>query len=133
MITDFLSRLGEAATSTIALAAYVVVVLAWSFRVWLRHRLQVKIERILEPFGSDAARNEALGKLLGSSPPLGLPKKDLMQWVTLQARLRSQVLATVAYLSTLTAAIVIIGMALFQPVAHEVHKPPVLIDSKVNR
>jgi hypothetical protein len=133
VITDFPGRLGEAATSTLALVAYVVVVLAWVFRVWRWYRLENKAEKILEQFDSDAARNEALGKLLGSSPPRGLPRKNLMQWATDETRHRSRVLATVAYLSTLIAAIVIIGMALFQPIAHEVRKPPVLIDSEVNR
>ena len=133
MITDFLGRLGEAATSTIALAAYVVVVLAWAFSVWQKHQLQSKAEKILEQFDSDAARNEALAKLLRNSPPPGFPKKDLLQWAAQQTRHQSRVLAVVAYLSTLTAAIVIVGMALFKPVAHEVHKPPVLIDSAVQR
>ena len=133
MITDFLRHLGDTATSTIALVAYVVVVLAWAFRVWLRHQLQAKAERILEQFDSDAARNEALGKLLGDAPPQGLPRKDLMRWTAIRTRHRSRVLATVAYLCTLTAAIVIIGMALFQPVAHEVRKPPVLVDSEVKK
>jgi hypothetical protein len=133
VITDFLSHLGAAATSTVALAAYVIVVLAWTFNAWLRHQLQGKAEKILEQFDSDAARNEALGKLLGSHPPPGLPRKDLMRWTLLQSRHRSRILAIVAYLSTLTAAIVIIGMALFQPAAHDVRKPPVLIDSEVKR
>lgn len=133
MITDFLGRLGEAATSTLALAAYVVVVLAWVFRVWWRYRLENKAEKILEQFDSDAARNEALGKLLGSSPPQGLPRKDLMQWAIVQTRHQSRVLVTVAYLSTLIAIVVVSGMAWFQPVAHDVRKPPVLIDSEVSR
>jgi hypothetical protein len=130
--TDFLSRLGEAATSTLALAAYVVVVLAWVFRVWLGYRPENRAEKILGQFDSDAARNEALGKLLGSSPQR-LPRKNLMRWAIVGTQHRSRVLATVAYLSTLVAAIVIIGMALFQPVANEVRKPPVLIDSEVKR
>lgn len=133
MITDFLGRLGEAATSTLALAAYVVVVLAWVFRVWWRYRLENKAEKILEQFDSDAARNEALGKLLGSSPPQGLPRKDLMEWAIVQTRHRSRVLVTVAYLSTLIAIVVVSGMAWFQPVAHDVRKPPALIDSEVSR
>lgn len=51
MITDFLTHLGEAATSTIALVAYVVVVLAWAFKVWLGHQLPGKADKILEQFG----------------------------------------------------------------------------------
>jgi hypothetical protein len=132
VITDFLSHLGEAATSTIALVAYVVVALAWAFRAWLGHQPQGKAEKILQQFSSDAARNEALGKLL-DSPPQELPRKNLMRWASRQTRYRSRVLAVVAYLATLTAAIVIIGMALFQPVAHEVRKPPVLVDSEVKK
>lgn len=54
-----------------------------------------------------------------------------MPWTALQTQCRSRVLAIVAYLSTLIAAIVIISMALFRPVAHEVRKPPVLVDSEV--
>jgi hypothetical protein len=133
VITHFLSHLSEAVTSTIALVAYVVVALAWAFRVWLGHQPQGKAEKILKQFGTDAARNEALGKLLGSSAPQGLPRKNLVRWAAGQTRYRSLVLAVVAYLATLTAAIVIIGMALYQPVPHEVRKPPVLVDSEVKR
>jgi hypothetical protein len=133
VIKDFLGHLGEAATSTIAVAAYVVVILAWALRVWLRHQLQAKAVKILDGFKSDAARNEALGKLLGSSPPAGLAQKDLMRWAALQTRHRSRVLVMAAYLATLTAAIVIVGMAFFQSGTSEVRKPPVLIDSEVQR
>ncbi len=64
LIKDFLTHLGEAATSTLALAAYIVVVAAWAFKVWQRHRIEGKAEKIIEQFKSDEARNEALGKLL---------------------------------------------------------------------
>jgi hypothetical protein len=133
MIADFMSHLGDAATSTIALAAYVVVVLAWTFRIWLKQRLQDKAAKILAQFDSDAERNEALDKLLARRPPPGLPRKDLMRWAALQTRHRSRILVVIAYLSTLTAAIVIVGMALFQPTPHEIHRPPVLIDSVVTQ
>ena len=133
MIADFLGHLGEAATSTAAVAAYIVVVVAWALWVWLRYRLQNKAERILGKLDSDAARNEALRILLGNSPPQGLPRKELMRWSALEARHRSRVLIVVAYLATLTAVIVIVGMALFQPATHEVRKPPVLVESEVRR
>jgi hypothetical protein len=131
VIKDFLAHLGEAATSTIALVAYVVVAAVWALRVWSGHQLQAKAEKILDQFLSDSARNEALGKLLGNSPPQGLPRKDLMRWTALQTRHRSRVLVMAAYMATLTAAIVITGMALFQPAERELRKPPVLIDSDV--
>lgn len=37
----------------------------------------------------------------------------------------------IAYLATLTAAIVVVGMGLLQPSEREAQKPPVLIDSQV--
>lgn len=132
MIKEFLGHLGTAATSTTALVAYVIVVLVWALRVWLGHQLHTKAEKILEQFGSDnTARNQALGKLLGSSPPSELPRKDVMRWATLQSRHRSRVLVMTAYLATLAAAIVIVGMALFEPNEKDVRKPPVLIDSEI--
>jgi hypothetical protein len=131
MMKEFLIHLGEAATSTTALAAYVVVVFAWALKVWLSHQLQGKAEKILRQFESDTARNDALTTLLGSSPPAGLPRKDVMRWAKLQTQHRSRILAVTAYMATLTAAIVIVAIALFQPTEREVRKPPVLIDSVV--
>lgn len=133
MISDFLSRLGVVATSTIALAGYVVVVVAWTVSAWVRLQPLSNAARILGQFRSDNARTEALGKLLGNDVPQGLRKKDLMSWETQRIRHRSRVLALVAYLSTLITAVVIFGMAAFQPAAHEVRKPPVLVDSEVTR
>ncbi len=133
MIKDFLSGLAEAATSTLALGAYVVVVAAWAYKVWQTHRIESQAEKILQQFGSDAVRIEALGKLLNGSPPQGLPEKDLMRWADLQIRHRARVLAILAYAFTLIAAIVIIGMAMFHPPEHETRKPPVLVDSEVER
>jgi len=128
---EFLSHLGEAATSTTALVAYVVAVLAWALKAWLGHQLQGRAEKILRQFESDAARNDALATLLGSSPPAGLPRRDLMRWARLQTQHRSRILAVTAYMATLTAAIVVVGMALFQPSEREASKPPVLIDADV--
>jgi hypothetical protein len=133
VIKDFLSGLAEAATSTLALGAYVVVVAAWAYKVWQTHRIESQAEKILEQFDTDAARKEALEKFLNASPPQGLPRKDLMRWVVLQSRHRSRVLAIVAYGFTLIAAIIIIGMAMFHPAEHETRKPPVLVDSEVQR
>lgn len=133
MINDFLSRLGVAATSTIALAGYFVVVVAWTFWAWVRLQPLSNAARILGLFRSDNARTEALGKLLGNDVPQGLRKKDLMSWETQRMRHRSRVLAVVAYVSTLITVVVVFAMAKFQPVAHEVRKPPVLVDSEVTR
>lgn len=130
MIADFLKFLGEAATSTVALAAYVVVVFAWAFKVWVEHQPQGRAEKILEQFGSDAARNEALGKLLGER---AFRRKDLMRWATLRSRERARIVGAVAYLATLVTAIVIVGMALFKTGTHDMHKPPVLVGSQVHR
>jgi hypothetical protein len=133
VIKDFLSDLGAAATSTLALAAYVVVVAAWTFKVWQTHKIESHAEKILQQCGSDAARKEVLGILRNGSPPQGLPRKDLMRWAALQSRYRSLGLVILAYGLTLIAAITIIGMAMFHPAEHEMRKPPVLVDSEVER
>ncbi len=134
MITDFLKHLGDVARSPLAFAGYVLVVFAWCFWMWLRFQLQGKFDKIFTQFDSDAGRNEGLGefgKLVGISPPQGLPRKDLMRWATLQMRHRLRVIATVAYLSTLIAVIVIVCIAKFQPAPPDERKPPVLVDYEV--
>lgn len=130
---EFLMHLGDAAKSTIALVAYVVVIVAWSLRAWLKDQPQRKAEKILAQYGSDAKRTIALKALLGTDPPKGMKKEDILLWVKLQTRYRSRFLLAVAYLSTLVAVVVIVGMALFYPQNTDKVMPPVLIESTVQR
>jgi hypothetical protein len=131
VITDFLRHLGDAATSTIALVAYIVVILAWALRTWLIHRPMGKIEKLLDQCVSDEARIEMAGKITGSDPPKGLRKKDLLRWVTLHYKHRSRLMATAAYMATLLTIVIIVGMALYQSSGDDERKPPVLVDTEV--
>jgi hypothetical protein len=131
VITDFLSHLGEAATSTIALVAYVVVVLAWTLRTWQVHQPMAKIEKLLEQCESDEARLELAGKITGSDPPKGLRKKDLMRWATMHYKHRSRLMAMAAYMATLLTIVIIVGMAFYESRSDDERKPPVLVDTEV--
>lgn len=129
----FLDNLTAASQSTIALVAYLAVVMAWFLRFWVGGRPQRKAKEILSLYSSDAERTRALGSLLGNEPPSGLKKEEILAWVALQGKHQSRSMLIVAYLATLFAVIVIIGMALFFPQHLEASRPPVLIDSTVLR
>lgn len=123
MPDSFLNHLEEVATSPMALAAYVALLVVWTLSIWWSHQPQSKSEKILALFKSDRARNTAFEKLLGNQAPRGAA----------QMRYRSRILMLVAYLCTLLTAIVIVSMAMFRPAPDEAHKQPVLIDSRVIR
>lgn len=130
---NFLAQLAAAAQSTIALVAYLAVVIAWLLKVWVSYRPQRKAKEILALYSSDDERARALAALLGNQPPRGLKKDEILAWVALQAKQQSRVMLIVAYLATLFAVIAIVGMALFFPQQSEASRPPVLINSTVVR
>jgi hypothetical protein len=108
----FLNALPAAATSPYAYAAYVLALVAWVATFWLRNQPQRESQKILTEFRDDAARNEALARLLGQAPPEGLAKKQILDWVNIQTRAKSRTYLLIAYLATLVAAIVIVVVAL---------------------
>jgi hypothetical protein len=129
---DFLSHLGEAATSPLAFVGYVVVILSWTFLAWKRMHSLSQVREIIAKYESDDARNEALGKLLGNQPK-GMRQKDLLAWSKQQAAHQTKVLITISYLFTLLALLGVIALAEYRSDLAEERRPPVLVDSEVQR
>jgi hypothetical protein len=129
---DFLSHLGEAATSPLAFVGYVVVILSWTFLAWKRMHSLSQVREIIAKYESDDARNEALGKLLGNQPK-GMRQKDLLAWSKQQAAHQTKVLITISYLFTLLALLGVIALAKYRSDLAEERRPPVLVDSEVQR
>lgn len=132
MFPDFLSHLGEAATSPLAFVGYVVVILSWTFLAWKRMHSLSQVREIIAKYESDDARNEALGKLLGNQPK-GMRQKDLLAWSKQQAAHQTKVLITISYLFTLLALLGVIALAEYRSDLAEERRPPVLVDSEVQR
>ena len=132
MFPDFLSHLGEAATSPLAFVGYVVVILSWTFLAWKRMHSLSQVREIIAKYESDDARNEALGKLLGNQPK-GMRQKDLLAWSKQQAAHQTKVLITISYLFTLLALLGVIALAKYRSDLAEERRPPVLVDSEVQR
>jgi hypothetical protein len=130
---DFLSHLGEAAAAPLAFVGYVVVILSWTFLVWKRMRSLSQVREVIGKYESDDARNEALAKLLGDQPPKGMRQKDLLDWSKQQAALQTKVLITVSYLFTLLALVGVFALAKYRSDVAEERRPPVLVDSEVQR
>jgi hypothetical protein len=130
---DFLGHLGEAAAAPLAFVGYVVVILSWTFLVWKRMRSLSQVREVIGKYESDDARNEALAKLLGDQPPKGMRQKDLLDWSKQQAALQTKVLITVSYLFTLLALVGVFALAKYRSDVAEERRPPVLVDSEVQR
>jgi len=130
---DYLSHLGEAATSPLAFVGYVVVILSWTFLMWKRMHSLSQVKEVIGKYESDAARNEALGKLLGNQPPEGTRQKDLLKWSKQQTAHQTIVLITVSYLFTLLALVSVFALAKYRSDLAEERRPPVLVDSEVQR
>jgi hypothetical protein len=130
---DFLTHLGEAATSPLAFVGYVVVILSWTFLARKRMHSLSQVREVIGKYDSDDARNEALGKLLGNQPPMGLRQKDLLDWSKDRAAHQTKVLITVSYLFTLLALLGIVALAKYRTDLADERRPPVLVDSEVQR
>jgi len=130
---DFLSHLGEAATSPLAFVSYVVVILSWTFLAWKRMHSLSQIREVIGKYESDDARIKALGKLLGNEPPKGMHQKDLLAWSKQQTAGQTKVLITVSYLFTLLALVSVFALAKYKSDLAEERRPPVLVDSEVQR
>jgi hypothetical protein len=130
---DFLSHIGEAATSPLAFVGYVVVILSWTFLAWKRMHSLSAVRKVLGQYESDDARNEALGKLLGNAPPKGMHRKDLFAWSKQQTTHQTKVLITISYLLTLLALVGVFALAKYRSDLSDERRPPVLVDSEVQR
>lgn len=109
----FLNSLKVAATSPLAVVAYVCVVAAWITRIWLVTGPKQRAEHILSKFTDDATRSTALRELLGADPPKGIQKSDIMDWVRIKSSENTRGYLALAYLATLLAIVVIVGMAMY--------------------
>lgn len=133
MFPESLNYLGEAATSALAFVGYVVVVLSWTFLAWRRMHALSQVREVIGKYESDDARNEALGKLLGNQPPKGMRQKDLLAWSKQQTAHQTKVLIAVSYLFTLLALVGVFALAKYRSDLAEERRPPVLVDSEVQR
>ena len=112
VLQAFLNALPTAATSPYAYAAYVLLLGSWLVSLWLRGQPQRQTEKILAAFRDDAARNAALAKLLGESPPRGLPNDQILEWAQSQTRAKSKTYLLIGYVATLVTIIIIVVVAL---------------------
>ena len=118
----------------LALAAYALAAAAWGLKVWLADKPERDARRILETFRDDGERKSALASLLGQRVPENLTGGQTLTWVKLQNRTRSTAFLLVAYLATLLAGVVVVGMALSESKGPEIHDAqPRLLDSSVER
>jgi hypothetical protein len=111
-LQPFLNALPTAATSPYAYAAYVLLLGSWLVSLWLGGRPQRQTQKILATFRDDAARNTALARLLGESPPRGLPKEQILQWAQSQTGAKSKTYLLIGYVATLVTVIIIGVVAL---------------------
>lgn len=112
LLQPFLNALPTAATSPYAYAAYVLLLGAWLVSLWLRGQPHRQTQKILEGFRDDAARNAALAKLLGESPPQGLPREQILEWAQAQARAKSKTYLLIGYVATLVTIVIVMVVAL---------------------
>lgn len=130
-VEALLTGLRDAASSPLALAAYVIVVAAWSAGLWFASQPQRQIDAIQEAYLDDANRLEALRTVLGSEVPVGTPKAHIIKIIQERGKQKARSLLLVAYLATILAIIVITAMAVYR--ASEGKIPPKLVGSSVER
>ena len=111
-IQQFLQALPAAATSPFAFTAYIVLLGAWVVVFWLRGQAVRKTEQILKTYKNDAERTEALKNFLGTDPPDGLPKGQILDWVREQTRAKRQTYTLIAILALLLAVVVVAVVAM---------------------
>jgi hypothetical protein len=114
-IKSFLEQLPAAASSPLALGAYALVVGAWLVVAYLRQKPQREARRILAQYTDDKQRNKALASLLGSAPPEGLSRHEILEWVRLESARSARTQILIAYLATIAAILVIVVSALSRP------------------
>jgi len=76
-VATFLGHLTEIGTSPLAFAGYVLALAAWVARGWAVNRPEQQAKEIISTFKKDKERSEALGTLLGESPPPDSREKQL--------------------------------------------------------
>jgi hypothetical protein len=129
---DLFAGLKTASTSPLALSAYAMVIAAWLVRTWLLLRPQRKAETILALYTDDKQRLAALRTMFDKDPPPGLPKHELLEWVRVSNNAKNRLFLLIAYVATLAAVVLVVGMAIqLASTSRPGDKPPVLIDSSV--
>jgi hypothetical protein len=132
-LKTLLSSLRDVAGSPWALIGYIVVVGAWVVRSYVLARPQRRAREILQLYSSDAQRTKALEELMGSSPPRGLQKAQILDWVAIQAKAQNRLFLLIAYVSTLIMGTVIVGLAVYHAQPPEDTSKPVLVKSKAEK
>jgi len=132
-LTTILEYLKVAASSPLAFAAYVCVVVAWVARIWIVTGPRQRAERILAQFNEDRARSIALKDLLGASPPLGLKKSEIMDWVRAKSSENTRGYLLVAYLATLLSVVIVAGLTSYVWYNDDGSRPVKLLRENVSR
>jgi hypothetical protein len=128
------SAIRSAASSPLALAAYLVASIAWICNVAFSVMPQWQVAKIISTYESDRERNIALRALLGHDPPAVLRRADAISWTKLKTKERAHFLLWSAYLLTLLAAIIVFALTVYRlTLPHPSDDPPVLINSSVER
>ncbi|EEF27717.1 conserved hypothetical protein [Ricinus communis] len=101
----FLNVLKDSALSHVAMAGYLAIAAAWALRIWLVAHPKHQARRIISLYKDDASKIAALRELLGTAPPLGLKRDELIRWAEIQMRGRTRALLLIAYVITLITGI----------------------------
>ena len=136
-MNDLIANLHLVAGSPLAFAAYIVTVFAWIARIWIIHRPITKANKLLELYSDDLERSAALKSLLGIEPPKGISRKDLLEWVKIQAKVQNRMFLLLSYAITLITILLICALVVFHTTRQSQSKaedrPPVLIESELIR
>jgi hypothetical protein len=129
IIEKFLVALRDAASSPLALVAYCMVVAAWVARTWFSVRPQRRAVEILNLYKADEARNVALSEILGSRPPPNLNARQTLDWIKVQTANKNRTMLLIAYMATLAATVIVVGLAIYRTAESKDDSRPVLIQS----
>lgn len=130
----FLDHLKYIASSPLAFVGYALVIFLWGYRYWVINHPKSKLKEILLTFKSDTEKIRAVKLLTGTEPPTGLTGSQILKWYEINNKQKSKSLLLLAYSFTLLTLIVVIGLAFYKSSSkEESHKPPILIDERVNK
>ena len=129
---DFLNHLKDISDSPLAFIGYCFVAFLWAYRYFLINRPKSKLSDIVKSFDSDNEKNKAIESLLGTKPPRGLVGDQILEWYQINNKQKSKSLLLLGYIATLLTIIVIIGLT-FYKTNKDKHKPPILIEQRVNK
>lgn len=118
---NFLEYLKDIASSPLAFVGYIIVIIFWSFFVWLNYK-----RNVIEAFTEEKKKIIALESLLDTKPPKGA---DPIKWLALKLKGKIHSYLFFSFLSTLLTAIILFTIATFNSTSKEKGSSPSQIDS----